>query len=92
MQLVIRNLVMNVDTIREFKTILQALFDLTNSREVYAILRAMCSMCENEVALKIGCFFLTLISSRYFAANRSSTDSESATKQISRIIHGGEFR
>jgi hypothetical protein len=45
MQLVIRDLVTNVDTILEFETILQGLIDLTNSSEVYAIPRIRCPQC-----------------------------------------------
>jgi hypothetical protein len=45
MQLVVRDLVTNVETIREFETILQALIDVTNSSDVYAILRTRCPQC-----------------------------------------------
>jgi hypothetical protein len=45
MRLMIRDLITNIDTIRELETILQGLIDLTNSSEVYAILRIRYPQC-----------------------------------------------
>jgi hypothetical protein len=44
-QLVIGDLITRVDAIRDFEVILQGLIDVTNSSEVYAVLRLRCPQC-----------------------------------------------
>jgi hypothetical protein len=45
MQLMIGDLITCMDEIRDFETILQGLIDVTNSSEVYALLRIRCPQC-----------------------------------------------